>query len=482
MTELCDLSAVTLRRMIGTRKASPVEILDSCLARIRATDPAVNAMVAMDETAARAAAMRAEQAVMDGASLGLLHGLPIGIKDLQATKGLRTTWGSLLYEKHVPSEDEPSVANIRAAGGVILGKTNTPEFGAGANTRNRVYGATGNPFDPVKTCAGSSGGSAVALACGQVPLASGSDYGGSLRTPAGFCGIVGFRPSPGLVPAPDRAAQLMPWGVSGPMGRSVADAYLLLTAQLDVDRRDVHSSADALRMPEVLEPADLASVRAAFSADLGCAPMSKEIADIFQKRVGSLEGSFAALEATAPDFSGIHFVFDVFRAITFVSAHAERLANHRDKLDTNVIDNTERGLHHTMAEVAKAHVEQTLLYRRVMQFFENHDVLIAPAASVSPFPHAQHFVEEIDGVRMENYMRWLTIAYAPTMALCCSAVIPCGRDRQGMPFGIQIIGRRGSDARVLSVALALEEVLGASEETRRPLPDLAALAGRGAAA
>ncbi len=209
MSEPCDLSAVEARRMISAKLLSPVELVESCIKRIEATNRAVNAIVAMDGEAALEVARDAERAVMHGEPLGLLHGLPIGVKDLQATAGLRTTWGSLIFEDHVPDEDETTVANLRDEGAIVLGKTNTPEFGAGANTRNRVYGATGNPFDPQKTCGGSSGGSAVALALGQVPLATGSDYGGSLRTPAAFSGVVGFRPSPGVVPGPERATPLV---------------------------------------------------------------------------------------------------------------------------------------------------------------------------------------------------------------------------------------------------------------------------------
>lgn len=210
MSEPCDLSAVEARRLIAAKTLSPVELTKSCLARIEKTNGKVNAMVAMDEDAALEAANNAEQAVMHGEPLGELHGLPLGIKDLQATAGLRTTYGSLIYEDHVPEEDEDTVINVRDAGAIILGKTNTPEFGAGANTKNRVYGATCNPFNTELTCAGSSGGSAVALALGQVPIATGSDYGGSLRTPAAYSGIVGIRPSPGVVPGPDRSALLSP--------------------------------------------------------------------------------------------------------------------------------------------------------------------------------------------------------------------------------------------------------------------------------
>ena len=277
MTEPCDLTAVEARRMIGTKQLSPVELLGSCLDRIEAVNPKLNCIVAMDARSARESAKDAERQIMAGDMIGLLHGLPLGIKDLQATGGLKTTFGSLIYKDNVPAEDEETVANLRDEGAIILAKTNTPEFGAGANTKNRVYGPTGNPFDPDRTCGGSSGGSAVALATGMVPIATGSDYGGSLRTPAGFCGVVGFRPSPGLVPGPDRAVGLNPFSVNGPMARTVADAHLLMRAQLDVDRHEPFASDDTLSFTETLSALDLNDVSVAISADLGNAPVDNAI-------------------------------------------------------------------------------------------------------------------------------------------------------------------------------------------------------------
>lgn len=475
-SEPCDLSAVEARRLIGARKLSPVELLDSCLKRTAETNGAVNAVVAADEALARKTAKAQEAAVMAGEQMGLLHGLPVGVKDLEPVKGLRSTWGSLIFKDHVPEADTPMVANVRSAGANIYAKTNTPEFGAGANTRNRVYGATGNPFDPVLTAAGSSGGSAAALAVGQMPLATGSDYGGSLRTPSAYCGIVGFRPSVGVVPAPDRAAGLTPWGVLGPMGRSVADAYLLFQAQVDDNVNDPFS-VGTLDLPEVLAPADLASVRAAITVDFGQAPVAKAIRAVFADRARRLGGLIGMAEEAHADFSGLHDIFEVHRGITFVTAHQEKLKLHRDLLDRNVTDNTERGLKLTMADVGRGMVEQHKLMKRVNAFFERFDVMIAPTAAVSPFPHAQLFVEEIDGEKMPTYMRWLALAYAPTMALCCSCAIPCGRDDKGLPFGIQVVGPRGADMRVLSVALALEQAFAGDAATARPLPDLGRLAG-----
>jgi amidase len=476
MTEPCDLSAVEARRRILARSLSPVELLQSCVARIEKTNRVVNAIVAIDVETARKRAEAIEQALRRGEEIGLLAGLPIGVKDLQATAGLRTTSGSLLFKDHVPIEDEQSVANVRRAGGVILAKANTPEFGAGGNTTNRVYGPTGNPFDPAKTCGGSSGGSAVAVTLGQVPLATGTDYGGSLRTPAAFCGVVGFRPSPGVVPSIDGAASLSPFRVTGPMGRTVADAHLLLLAQLGEDKRDLFSSSDNRRIPAELAGADLDKLRAAVSPDLGCAPVDRNIARVFGARVTCFRRAFKQVQERAPDFGNVHEVFEVLRGVHYVAAHRERLERFGGLLDRNVIDNTRRGLEFSLADVSRAHVEQTLLYKRFLAFFEEVDVLICPAASVSPFPHSQLFVEEVNGEKMPTYMRWLALSYAPTMALACAAALPCGVDHLGLPFGIQVIGPNGSDARVLQIAHALEQVLSQNDATSRPVPNVDVLA------
>ncbi|MEL6297804.1 MAG: amidase family protein [Pseudomonadota bacterium] len=474
-TQPCDLTAGEARRLIGLKRLSPKELLKSCLDRIGAVNPAVNAVVAMDETAAYREAEIAEEAVALGEGLGLLHGLPLGIKDLQTTGGLTTTYGSLIYKDNVPDQDEDSVANLRDHGGIVLAKTNTPEFGAGANTRNRVYGATGNPFDPVKTCGGSSGGSAVALATNMMPLATGSDYGGSLRTPAAFCGIVGYRPSPGLVPGAERVVATTPFSVHGPMARTVGDLHLLLRAQLDFDKRDPFSSDDAFAVPEANVLPDLRSLRVAISPDLGTAPVDAGICKTFLERMETFSDVFGAADETAPDFAGVHDVFETLRGINFVAAHHDRLVEHRDLLGPNVIDNTERGLKYTAADVAKAMREQTGIYHRFISFFDTYDILIAPAAAVSPFPFSELAVTEINGETMPTYMRWLALTYAPTTALACAAVLPCGVDQHGLPFGIQIIGPNGADAQILAVAEAIEQVLQSQETTRRPLPDLEAL-------
>ncbi|RMD63699.1 MAG: amidase [Alphaproteobacteria bacterium] len=475
MSELCDLGAVELRRLIGAKKISPVELLDSCLARIAAVNPALNAMVAMGEERARDEARAAEAAVMNGAALGPLHGLPVGIKDLNATAGLRTTYGSLLYENHVPKTDERLVAAVRSAGAIVLGKTNTPEFGAGANTRNRVYGATGNPFDPTLTCGGSSGGSAVALATGMVPLATGSDFGGSLRTPAGFCGVVGFRPTPGTIPHEVRQIGLTPFPVQGPMGRNVADAALLLSALAGFDRRDPFSRPlDGARFAAP-RASDLARLRVAVSEDLGCAPVDNSIRVTFRARVEKLAPLFASCVPRDPDLGPAHDVFEILRGVNFIAAHKARVEKHRDLLGPNVIDNTERALAMSAADVAWASATQTQIYRRFVAFMDEVDILICPACSVPPFPHDEWYPKEINGQTMPTYMRWLAITYGLTLTTHPVAVIPCGVDERGLPFGIQIVGRYQDDAALLGIAQALERALAEDPELARPRPDLARL-------
>jgi len=477
MTELCDLTAVEARRRIGTKEISPVELLESCMARTDAVNPALNAMVATCADRARDEAKAAEKAVLAGEPLGPLHGLPLGIKDLEATEGLRTTYGSLIYEDNVPDADQGSVARMRADGAIVLGKTNTPEFGAGANTKTRVYGATGNPLDPTLTCGGSSGGSAVALAAGMVPMASGSDYGGSLRTPASFCGVVGFRPSPGVVPAEARPVGLNPFSVLGPMGRTVSDAALLLASQVGDDARDAFGVGVDPSLLEPLVPADPASLKVAVSEDLGVAPIDDDIRKVFRARTEKFRHIFSEAQDRDPPLGAdVHRVFEVLRCVNYLAAHGERLEKHRDKLGPNVIANVEMAAEYDFADVSWALLEQTAIQRRFVGMFADVDILISPAAAVSPFPHDQLYMDEINSEKLPNYMRWMAAAYCLTVTLPAACVIPCGLDHRGMPFGLQVSGPTGSDRHVLEAALAIEQVLAGDPETARPLPDIEKLA------
>ena len=482
MTEPCDLSAIEARTLIGRRALSPVELLESCIARREAVDPAVNAMVAHDDVASRAAAKAAEQAVMRGDMVGALHGLPIGIKDLTATAGLRTTWGSPIFRDHVPAQDEALVTNLRRAGGIVVGKTNTPEWGAGANTRNAVYGATGNPFDPSKSAAGSSGGSGVALATGQAPLCTGSDMGGSLRNPAAFNGIVGFRPTPGLVPSESRGLGWSGLGVQGPMARTVPDLCLMMSVMADdagIDPLATTVHGRKMRHPGEFYPPlpiDLSSVRAAFTPDFGFTPTEAHIRAVFAEKTALFRGAFAHAADATPDCTGSNEAFEVLRSMNFVASHLEKVRTRPQDVGPNVRANVEEALRYGIEDITQASVLQTTLYRRWQAFFRDHDVIITPSITLSPRPWTDLYPAEIDGVATRTYFHWLSLAYAVTLVGHPAISLPVGLDHLGMPFGLQIVGPRGGDTLVLRVAAELESMLAADPRTARPVPDIAGLA------
>jgi amidase len=479
MTEACDLPAVEARRLIGAKKLSPVELLDSCLKRIDQVNPAVNAVVAMCEDRAKQEAKAAEQAVMSGQTLGALHGLPVGIKDLEETEGLRTTFGSLIFKDNVPAKDERGTAVIRAAGAIVLGKTNTPEFGAGANTTNKVYGPSRNPFDPARTCAGSSGGSAVALATGMMPICSGSDTGGSLRNPAAFCGIVGFRTSPGLVPNERRPLGWTNLSVRGPMGRSVADAALLLSAQAGFDARDPHSRPVDPAIFRDPDPVDLSSLRVGYTVDFGGAvKIDHGNRKTFLDRIGRIKSVFKSCEERHSDMTGGDEVFEVIRAQNFLAGHLEKYRTKKEMLGPNVIANVEQGLGMNGEDVAKAHVRQTQIFRAFQALYQDIDVLICPPVAVPPFPVEQLYVGEINGEKLRTYFHWLAPAYMITLTGNPAIAIPCGMEPTGTPFSLQIVGPHCGDKFVLSVAHALEQYMAGDPVTARPSPDLKKLMGR----
>jgi Asp-tRNA(Asn)/Glu-tRNA(Gln) amidotransferase A subunit family amidase len=467
--ELCEETAVALRRAIGEKAVSPVELLESCIARIERINPGLNAVVATAYERARAEARAAESSMRGGGALGLLHGLPIGIKDLQETQGLTTTYGSPLYRDYVPAEDDRLVASIRRAGAIVLGKTNTPEFGAGANTDNPVYGPTRNPFDPMRSCGGSSGGSAVALATSMLPLASGSDTGGSLRIPAAFCGVVGFRPSPGLVPNERRALGWTPITVLGPMGRTVADTRLLLRAMLGQDTRDPFSSPLDER-DFVPREIDLATLRVAVSEDLGGAPVDPRLRATLRERVALFAGAFRSCDWRDPDMAGADEAFSAIRAQNFLAGQRERYERHRDRLGPFVRANYEEGLAMSAQQVALAHAAQTRIYRNLERFFADHDILISPTVGVPPFPLEDRFAHAVEGRALDTYYRWLAPTYYLSLTGHPCISIPCGLEPTGTPFALQIAGPAGKDAFVLDVAEALERRLARDPRTARPVP------------
>lgn len=474
----CDLSAQQARRLLASKKLSAVELADSCIARAQAVNPAVNALVADDYTNMRQAAIAAQRAIDRGEPLGVLHGLPLCVKDMVDVSGLPTTFGSTIYADNIARGDDPMVAQLRGNGALIMAKTNNPEWSAGGNTRNALYGVTANPFDLTCSAAGSSGGSAVALACGMAPLATGSDTGGSLRSPAAFNAVVGFRATPGLVPGHSRPLGLLPMSINGPMARTVGDIGLMLSSMIRADRRDpwvpvidgtlAHDAAAYRQLP----PMDLCSARVAVTSDFGFTLTENLIADSFSDKLKRFAHVFAQCERTHPDCSDADDTFAVIRALGFSGHHRDLLYRHPEQMGPNITDNIREGESYSALDVVRALGNQTQLYRRWQAFFDEHDFILAPTTTISPRDWHELYPQEIDGRPTQSYYHWLSMAYASTLAGHPSVTLPAGRDRNGMPFGLQIIGRRGSDLQTLAFAAELETLFAEDAELRRPHVDL----------
>ena len=472
--DLTEQSAVALRALIGRRAVSPVELMQACMARIEAFNPAVNALCATDFERALASARVAEAAVMRGDALGPLHGLPLGVKDLQDTAGLLTTSGNIGRRNHVPERDIALVARLRAAGAIVTAKTNVPDMGAGANTRNPVWGATGNPFNPTLNAGGSSGGSAAALATDMLPLATGSDTGGSLRIPAALCGVVGLRPSPGLVVNDARPLGWSVISVLGPMARNVADLRLMLDACIGLDARDA-LSYDPTPAAVATGPVDLSTLRIGFTEDFGVCAVDPAIRRAFLKRVQALAGVVARCEPVPMDLGDTDRVFDVLRAESFYAGLATTLQQAPETLAPHVRANVEMAGRMTLADRAGAHLAQTRIARQFAKAFERFDLILAPTSPLTPFPWTQLYAEAVDGQAMRNYYQWLALTYVPTLATNPALALPAGLDEAGMPLGLQLIGPLRGDHRLLSMAAAVESFFDADPLLRRPRPDLAGL-------
>lgn len=473
--DLVALGAVELRRLIGTRAVSPVELMQACIGRMQALEPGVNALAATDFDRALDAARQAEAQVMRGDPLPLLHGLPLGVKDLQDTAGLLTTYGNVGLRGHVPTADIGLVARLRAAGAIVTAKTNVPDMGAGANTRNPVWGATGNPFDPRLNAGGSSGGSAAALATDMLPLCTGSDTGGSLRIPAALCGVVALRPSPGMVANTARPLGWSAISVLGPMGRDVADTALLMAASVGFDARDPLSApvpaADFLHLPSV----DLSTLRVGYTEDFGRCAVDPAIRRSFRRRIEALAPLVKRCEPWHEELGDADTAFDVLRAEAFLAAFGDTYRRAPDSLGPNVRANVELAARITLAERAAAHLAQTRLARRFAAAFERFDLLLSPVSPVTPFPWTELYATEVDGQAMRTYYQWLGLTYVVTLATNPALSLPCGRDESGMPFGLQMIGPLNGDAALLGAARALEQAWAGDAALGRPRPDIAAL-------
>ena len=474
--ELLALSSVELRRRIGSKEISPVELMDAAIRRIEALNPAVNAIAATDFARARKLAAQAEADAHNGEQLGPLHGLPTGIKDLHETAGLLTTYGSPLYRGFVPKKDAAMVALVRKAGAIIVAKTNVPEFGAGANTRNVVWGATGNPFDPRLNAGGSSGGAAVALACDMLPVCTGSDTGGSLRIPAAICGVVGFRPSPGVVPADGRPLGWTPISVLGPLARDVADLRLLFSAQLGMDDREPLAFPLDPEAIAATRPVDLGTLRVAVTEDFGQCPVASDIRRVFRSRIAAMRHLFRSCQEIAFDFGEADRCFDVVRAQSYVDRYRSAYNEDPQSLGPNVRANYEMAARMTLADMAWAHAEQTRIFRRFQECFRDHDIVLSPTTPVSPFPWSELYLDTLEGRQLRNYYHWLALTYVITLVTNPAISLPCGVDEHAMPFGLQVIGRFRGDRDLLDTAAALEQAFARIPGLARPRPDVGKIA------
>ena len=457
--DLCFIPATELVRLYRARKTSPLEVMQAALARIDAVNPAVNAYVTVARESALAAARRATRMLGRKATrLPLLHGVPVSIKDLFSTKGIRTTWGSLIYKDHVPDGDDLVVQRLKAAGAIVVGKTNTPEFGAGGNTFNAVFGATRNPWDTTRSCGGSSGGAAVAVATGMGPIAQGSDLGGSLRVPASFCGVVGFRTTPGLVPSHPRALVWDTLGVAGPIARTVGDIALMLAAMAGPDDRNPLSyEVDATQFTRAVNRPSIKGWRVAWTPDLnGLLPVDEEVRRVAEDAVTVFRKLGARVEAACPAFSEVPDIIRGTRGLTMVALHADKLPQWREQMQKDLVSDVEHGLALRTRDIARGELLRSVLWQRVQTFMTTRDLLVLPTVAVPPFPVEQPYPTEINGKPLENYFQWFSLTYAITLTGLPAVSVPCGFTRSGLPVGLQIVARRRQEAAVLRAAAAFE--------------------------
>jgi amidase len=464
MADLCDHDAVTLAGMLRRREVSAREVVTAHASRIEALDGIINAVVTRSLEMALGKAGRADAELARGGEPSLLHGLPVAHKDLADTAGVRTTYGSVLFAGHVPDRDDLVVARMAGAGAISLGKTNTPEFGAGSHTVNPVFGATRNPWDPSRSAGGSSGGAAAALAARMICLADGSDLGGSLRNPASFCNVVGLRPSPGRVPSwpVDDVADVL--GVAGPMARTVADVALLLAVLAGPDPR-VPLALDAPvpvtgpgQLPDLLAR-DLRGVRVAWSDDLGL-PVEPAVRAVLAPARQVLADLGCELIDAAPDLSGADDVFRTRRAFRFATFLGPLLREHPGQLGDNVRWNIERGLELTVADLSRATTAHAALAERVSEFWDRVEVLACPVTQIAPFDVTLDWVHDIDGQPQRTYLDWMASAYLISVTGLPAISVPAGFTPDGLPVGLQLVGRRRADWQLLSVAHAFEAATG----------------------
>ncbi len=468
---LCDRTATEQAALLRAGEVSAREVLEAHLERIEAVNPRINAVVTLAADRARAEASRADEQTAAGTTLPPLHGLPVAVKDTADTEGIRTTYGSPLFADNVPAADALHVARIRRAGGIVIGKTNVPEFAAGSHTFNTLFGVTRNPYDTGRSAGGSSGGSAAALRTGMVPLAEGSDLGGSLRNPASFCNVVGFRPSPGRVPTWQHAASWSPLPVAGPMGRTVADAALLLSVMAGPDPRSPISLQDDPAVFAGPLDRDLAGMRLAFSADLGGAvPVDREV----RAALAGVPAAFRALgaevdEGACPGFGGAAETFQTLRAWMFHGQFGDAVMRMPERFKETIRWNVARGARLTGGDVARAEAMHGVLYDRVRAFFERYDALLLPVSQVAPFPVGTEYPTVVDGVPQHTYIDWMQSSSIITLTGSPAISVPAAFTASGLPVGLQIVGPHRADLDVLRIAHVFEQATRAGDRTPAPL-------------
>jgi amidase len=460
MNELVRLTARNAVDLLRKREVTPVELVDAAAERIAGVEPAVNALPTLAVERAREHAQRLmKDAAPSNPPRGYLYGLPVAIKDLKDVAGVRSTKGSPIYANHIPERSDYLVENIEAKGGMVIAKSNTPEFGAGANTFNQVFGKTRNPWNTSKTCGGSSGGSAVALATGEVWLATGSDLGGSLRIPASFCSVVGMRPSPGRVPYGPKDLPFASLSVEGPMARTVGDLALFLDTQAGQAALDpISIPAPSKAFVDAVD-SPVAPKRVAYTSDLGIAPVDPEVRAICEEAVKRFKDFGAAVEGATIDLRDAEEIFQTLRAAQFAAQFGNLLEPHRELLKADVIWNIEKGQALSAEDVNRAELARGALYNRTEAFFNDYDLLVSPAVLLPAYDIDQAYVTEAGGVKFDNYVSWLVMSFALTLTACPSISVPCGFTASGLPVGLQITAPRANEATLLSAAALFEQAI-----------------------
>ena len=455
--EICYLTAIEIRNKIRNRELSAVEVMEAHLRQIELVNSTVNAIITLHSDRAMDGAKAADAVIAKGGYMGPLHGLPTAVKDLTQTKGIRTTYGSPIFQDNVPDQDAIIVERTKNAGAIIIGKTNTPEFGAGSNTFNSLFGATLNPYDISKTSGGSSGGAGVSLACRMLPIADGTDLGGSLRNPANFNNVVGFRPSPGRVPV----VSPLGWStlsVPGPMARTVGDVALFLSAIAGPDNRSPISIEQPGAIFGESLKRDFSDVRIAYVPDLDGLPVDPRVSSVVSSSVNVLESLGCIVDQATPDFSNADEVFKTLRAWGTASIRSELLKQHRNLIKETVVGEIEAGLKLTASAIGKAEEMRTTYYHRIRAFMETYEFMVMPVNQVPPFDVTTEYPTEINGVQMETYIDWMKSCYYISALGHPAASVPCGFTQEGLPVGLQIVGRHHGDFGVLQLANAFERI------------------------